>query len=70
MQDAKRKGRMAFGIRNGRAKLDDDKISTIRLVLMCGESKSSIARRYGVCPPTIHKIAIGKNWKHVGEGKI
>lgn len=47
------------------AKLSDRKVSEIRTLLREGRSFRSLAKRYGVTPPQISRIASGKAWKHV-----
>lgn len=53
------------GERQGRAKLDNARIREIRNALKRGETKSGIARSYGVSRRVIGNIASGKSWAHV-----
>ena len=54
--------RMARGERSGRARLTEQQVEEIRARLTAGESRSSIARGYGVRPQTISNIALGYTW--------
>lgn len=63
--DAKAKGRMATGERQGCAKLRDTDIPPIREALSRHESTFRIAERFGVSQKTIMNIKQGRVWKHV-----
>ena len=47
------------------AKLDEDKVRTIKQRLAKGAALQSLADEYDVCKATIYLIQTGKNWKHV-----
>ncbi|MCF0126444.1 MAG: HNH endonuclease [Clostridia bacterium] len=55
------------GSKNGRAKLDEDKVREIKKLLKEGLSLSEIGAIYGVGKTTISDIKNGKRWKHVQE---
>jgi hypothetical protein len=53
------------GEAHGMAKLNDDDISDIRLLLGMGCTQMNIAREFGVHQGTVSRIKLGKNWSHV-----
>ena len=54
------------GERNGRAKLTEDDVRTIRReYVKDGVTPRRLATRFGVTPTTIHWTAQGRNWSHV-----
>jgi hypothetical protein len=53
------------GSRNGRAKLTESDIPSIRKMLKNGDSKSKIAAQFNVSPAMIWMIETGRNWRHV-----
>ena len=56
----------AFGDRNGRAKLNNEKVEKIRkLLIEKNHSHSEIAKLFGVNPTIISDIKLRKTWKHV-----
>jgi hypothetical protein len=55
------------GSRNGMAKLTEIDVRSVVRDLGRGESQASIARAYGVSRHTVHLIANGKTWQHVGR---
>jgi hypothetical protein len=63
--DCKAKGRDNKGIRNGRARLDEERVKRIKLRFSSGESIPSIAADFGVAHGTVHAIVTGKSWRHV-----
>lgn len=73
MRDAGRKGRLpqqkyvgfCSGMRNGRSKLTDDDVRSIRkeYPLLCSHRK--LAAKFGVSRSLIRFILNGENWKHV-----
>jgi hypothetical protein len=63
--DAERHGRRAKGARNGRAKLTEYDIPTIRNMITDGISMTRIAELYKVDPAVIRRIASRKLWSHV-----
>lgn len=72
MQDAKQKGRLehikefaAKGTKNGNAKLNEEAIKEIRILLAEGKKRSYIARKFNVSWTVIDVIFKGKGWKHV-----
>lgn len=69
--DRKRANRCAnrSGIRNRQAKLTDDAVREIRLLLVEGNlSQTEIGKRFGVSQTVVSKIAMGKIWDHVDAG--
>ncbi len=61
MADSKNKGRHAFGSRNGRSKLDADKVFSIRS--MHGSiSNYKIAKIFGVSESQIRRVAKRQDW--------
>ena len=65
--DAVRKGRMAFGTKNGRAKLTGREVSLILRATAAGVMQSAQAAKFGVCKATICNIVNRKSWRHVKE---
>jgi len=65
MRDKDRHGTMARGVRSGTAKLDDDKVREIRLLMADGVSYTRIAARFGVSTKPVFNIAHGKSWRSV-----
>lgn len=61
-QDAVRKGRMAFGARQGGAKLTDEIVRKIRLSI---EGPAALAKQYGVSHATIIRARRGDCWRHL-----
>lgn len=53
------------GTEHSTAKLDDEKVRQIRLLLSLGQSHRSIAAQFGVTHGRITRIAQGKAWSHV-----
>lgn len=64
-EDQVKHGVMIRGERVGISKLNENKVREIRKLLLAGDSKLSISRKYGVRDGTIHFIAKGKTWRHV-----
>jgi hypothetical protein len=63
-RDAKRRGGDLRGIHNGRAKLTEKDVLTIRGVY--GRATvNEIARRFGLNRSAVYKILSGKRWKHL-----
>lgn len=65
MLDARTKGRMNQGSRNFAAVLDEDRVREIRVSLLAGMSRRTLAVAYGVSYATICQIASGRTWRHV-----
>ena len=59
------RSRQAVGVRNGRAKLTEQDVRKIRVQLSGGESKTSIARHFGVDRRVVRLIGDGESWAHV-----
>lgn len=58
-------GTAPLGVQNGRAKLNEDKITQIREEFARGGiSRSALGRRFGVSGVMIGLIVRGKNWKN------
>lgn len=64
-RDKDQKGRVARGIANARAKLNDQAVVDIRNRHAAGASKQSIARHYGVTPRVVFLVLTGQTWRHV-----
>ena len=64
MDDRRSKGRNnpPRGSRSRHSRLGEIDVLEIRRCLQAGESQSALARRYGVKPPAINRIALGKTW--------
>lgn len=62
-QDAKNKGRQAFGSKNGNAKLDDSRVKQIKKLK--GVSSYVVGASFGVSASTIQLIRKGIRWAHV-----
>ena len=68
MQDKVRKDRQARGSNNGRAKLTEKEVKSIKWFLFWNhESWAEIARRYKVSKSVIRDIDKKKTWKHVNK---
>ena len=61
-KDRDSKGRTAFGVRTGHAKLGEVDVAKI---LADPRSRRRIAADYGVVQSTVTKIKSGKSWKHL-----
>jgi len=64
-QDAVQKHRMACGKRHYRTRIDELVVIAIRNRVSAGESRSAVARAYGIGRTAVQKIVCGSNWKHV-----
>ena len=53
------------GSKHAGAKLNEAQVAEIKSLLRSGETRTRIARLFGVVPGTIGMIAVGKNWSHV-----
>jgi len=53
------------GIKNGRAKLNNNKVRKIRAMLKDGISQQKIANEFQISRGAILKINLGKTWKHI-----
>lgn len=62
MDDMVRKGRHAYGPRNGHAKLA---VEQVREIKASKEAGRVLAKRLGVSEATISMIRSGKNWSHI-----
>lgn len=66
MADAKKKGRNAFGVKNGRSKLTDEIVKEIRKEYAFGRASSrNLGQKYSVGKSTILQIIRGNTWKHI-----
>lgn len=65
VHDCMQAGRNAFGTKNGRSKLNDEKVLIIKQLLEINTSKQKIAQLFGVDPKVIRDIAANKKWKHI-----
>lgn len=64
MQDAKKKGRTARGIKHGRSKLAE---KDIRLIMELDLSQSKIAKVMGISQSHVSNILAGKKWAHLSQ---
>lgn len=62
MRDMVSKGRSLGGERNARARLTSADVRGIRVALLAGEPKASIARRFRTSRPNVQLIAKGGSW--------
>jgi hypothetical protein len=53
------------GARNSQAILNDDAVRAIRARYADGESRSVLAREYGVSKAAVHAVLQGRTWSHV-----
>lgn len=63
--DKVRDGTVCVGARNGRAKLTARDVANIRAARLDGESRPSLALKYGVSLTTISDICLRNSWSHV-----
>lgn len=61
--DRQQRGRVARGERNGRAKLDAEKVNSIRAAQALGATDDDLATFYGVSAAVIYDIRRGKTWR-------
>lgn len=64
-QDAVRKKRHAWGIRNGSAKLTDELVLLIRYAYAMGSTQTELAKQYNISPRHVSLIVTGKVWNHL-----
>jgi len=63
--DAVRHGTQVRGETNGRSKLTEAQVATIKKLLTAGHSLRNLGRRFGVDHTTIGAIKRGKSWGHL-----
>jgi len=65
--DRERRGRSrhAIGTAHGLAKLDDDRVRSIREQAAAGVAKKALARAFGVSDTVIYSIVNRQTWRHV-----
>ncbi|RLC89135.1 MAG: hypothetical protein DRJ03_00855 [Chloroflexi bacterium] len=63
--DAIRHGTQVRGETNGRSKLTESQVITIKKLLATGHSLRSLGKRFGVDHTTIGAIKLGKSWGHL-----
>lgn len=63
--DSFRNGKSPRGAARPNAKLDNNKIRSIRRLVEAGVSHVEVARQFGVCRALISMIASGQRWSHV-----
>jgi hypothetical protein len=68
--DKLRHGTNPSGSRNGKAKLTEEQVVSIRLRLASGETQRKIASEYNMSTSAISFIAVGKNWPRVHPTQI
>lgn len=62
VRDRVAKGRSAVGTDNGRAKLSESDVLEIVALILGGERRRAVAKRFGVDQKAITLICLGKNW--------
>lgn len=62
-QDMKQKGRSTAGEKSGTAKLNENDVKDIRVMLLKGVSQIKIAGLFGISQIQISRINTGKQWK-------
>ena len=67
MSDMHLKGRHPYGEKHGSAKLKEDDVATIRVLLKSGMTQTKVASQYGMARQTIAAIKYHKIWKHIGD---
>lgn len=67
-KDMMNKGRGPTGERQGRAKLDREKVAEIRSLVSSGTPQRRVARQFGVSAQTVCNIISGHSWKEVSCG--
>jgi hypothetical protein len=70
MDDRDRHGTTPRGETNGRAKLTDEKVLTIRARLDRGEKQATVAADLDVSRTTVYRVHSGRSWSHVGRSKF
>jgi hypothetical protein len=65
MDDKVERNRQIKGENHGNAKLTEDDVVEIRVLLGFGVYQRQIARQFGISQYIITRINTGKNWKHV-----
>jgi hypothetical protein len=63
--DCCQKFRNAFGVRNNKAKLTDDKVVALRAAYNSGFSSVYLAHQEGMSTSTMQNVLFGRSWKHV-----
>lgn len=62
---AKGRQEVGRGMAKPQAKLTDGAVREIRRLAEAGIGTWSIARQFGVSPPTIYSVVTGRSWRHV-----
>ena len=70
MADARRDGLYAVGARHPRARLTEEQVRCIRLQVAAGESRSAVARQYGLHSTAVSAIVRGALWRDVAGAVI
>ena len=65
MNDMKERNRQKYGERHWRAKLTEDDVREIKIMLGFGIMSTELAKRFKISPAGIGDIKTGKNWKHI-----
>ena len=68
LADMVSKGRHAYGTKNGKSKLDADRVIEMRKQRANGAAYSSIAAWAGVSCATAYSAGNGKTWAHIEHG--
>jgi hypothetical protein len=64
-EDMTRHGGSARGERHPQARLTEQDVREIRVLLGQGKGYAEIGRQFRVWGPTIRRIALGRGWTHV-----
>jgi DNA invertase Pin-like site-specific DNA recombinase len=65
MADAAKKGRMAFGVRSGKAKLNPKIVRAMRRLSECGTTRSAIAKKFNSSETNVLAVISRKTWRRV-----
>jgi len=65
MNNLKKGGTYNFGSKNGQAKLNEEQVREIKLLLLKKIFHKEIAKKFNVEKNTIGNINVGKTWSHV-----
>lgn len=68
IHDAIRNGRMRRGSQHAAAKLTEEQVARMRVLMAAGKSVSSVARKFRVSASTASHIRLGLDWRHVTGG--
>jgi hypothetical protein len=64
-RDKKLRTNKPRGSRNGSAKLTDDNVREIKILLKSQLTQKEISKRFNICEDTIQRINSGTKWSHI-----